>query len=416
MTSVNSVSGTGYPPRNNGVSGAGSNTESSETLFETKNGNADAPKTESSEVTALKQERSQLEAKYQQLENKQTRLETKKENLENRQANLEKQLAQIDQKIQKAEQQKAAAENDVRELTEAYNKDKEQIIKLAQDASEQVSQLLNETEKQTKERKDKNKATIEKVMEKYEKGEISKEDVGRLLQMELEKDYADNGKKLNGLNIIDVACAEIKGLSSAMAGIYDQIAAKQAEIQSLTTAIADYKVTRENISNEIVVVKSEINEIIPELNNVNKEMTTVQKDVNKVDAKIAREDASQQPSQVATGSTYYQEEQLLVEGSISHTAYEERERLRDNPFESIMPTDFSMQIELLMNSLKVTKEIATELLNTNKTEARDEDVNAREDIIATKPEEEKDDNKVNGKKDGSDDEKEKEDEEETVGV
>ena len=89
MTSVNSVSGTGYPPKNNGVSGAGSNTESSETLFETKNGNADAPKTESSEVTALKQERSQLEAKYQQLENKQTRLETKKENLENRQANLE---------------------------------------------------------------------------------------------------------------------------------------------------------------------------------------------------------------------------------------------------------------------------------------------------------------------------------------
>ena len=102
MTSVNSVSGTGYPPRNNGVSGTSSNSESSELLFVTKNGNADAPKTESSEVTALKQERSQLETKYQQLENKQTRLEAKKENLENRQANLEKQLAQIDKIILKA--------------------------------------------------------------------------------------------------------------------------------------------------------------------------------------------------------------------------------------------------------------------------------------------------------------------------
>ena len=405
MTNVSSVTGTGYTQTTKGSSKTDSETKKNEVLFEgTTENNQATQTTESSELQALKNERAQLENKYTQLDNKQNQLEAKKERLEQRQQNLEKQLAQVDEKIQKAQQQKQQVEKEARELTEQYNKDKEKILKLTQNAEEQISQLLNDTEKQTKENKEKNKQTIDKIMKKYEDGEISKEDVGTYLQMELEKDYADSGKKLNGLNIIDSACAEIKGLSSNMAAIFDQIAAKQAEIQSLTTAIADYKVTRENIANEIVVVKSDINDIIPDLNNVNKQMASVQKEVNKVDRKIAQEDSTQQPSQVATGSTSYQEEQLLVEGNITHTAQEEREKLRDNPFESIMPTDFSMQIELLMNSMKVTKSIATEQLNTNKTEARDEDVNAREEILSVKQNDENKAYKVDGEKD----EKEKE--------
>lgn len=414
MTNVSSVTGTGYTPKNKGTSKTDANKKGNETLFDGKTGNSQNTKTESAEVTALKQERSQLENQYTQLENKQTQLENKKQKLEQRQQKLEKQLDQVEQKIQKTQEQKAQAENEVRELTEQYNNDKEKVVKLTQNAEEQISQLLNDTEKQTKEKKEKNKATIDKIMKQYEEGKISKEDVGTYLQMELEKDYADNGKKLNGLNIIDTACAEIKGLSASMAAIFDQLAAKQAEIQTLTTALADLRVTRENISNEIVVVKSDINDIIPDLNNVNKQMSSVQKEVNKVDAKIAKEDATQQASTVATGSTYYKEEQLLVEGNITHIAQEQREKLRDNPFESVMPTDFSMQIELLMNSMKVTKSIATEQLNTNKQEARDEDVNAREEILSTKQtEENKDKNKVNG---NDEKDKDKEKEEETAGV
>ena len=413
MTNVSSVTGTGYTQTTKGSSKTDSANKQNEVLFEgTAENNQTTQKTESPELQALKNERAQLENKYTQLDNKQNQLEAKKERLEQRQQNLEKQLAQVDEKIQKAQQRKQQVEKEARELTEQYNKDKEKILKLTQNAEEQISQLLNDTEKQTKENKEKNKQTIDKIMKKYEDGEISKEDVGTYLQMELEKDYADSGKKLNGLNIIDSACAEIKGLSSNMAAIFDQIAAKQAEIQSLTTAIADYKVTRENIANEIVVVKSDINDIIPDLNNVNKQMASVQKEVNKVDRKIAQEDSTQQPSQVATGSTSYQEEQLLVEGNITHTAKEEREKLRDNPFESIMPTDFSMQIELLMNSMKVTKSMATEQLNTNKTEARDEDVNAREEILAVKQNDENNAYKVDGEKD----EKEKEKEKEKAGV
>lgn len=408
MTNVSSVTGTGYTQTTKGSSKTDSATKKNEVLFEgTTENNQATQTTESSELQALKNERAQLENKYTQLDNKQNQLEAKKERLEQRQQNLEKQLAQVDEKIQKAQQQKQQVEKEARELTEQYNKDKEKILKLTQNAEEQISQLLNDTEKQTKENKEKNKQTIDKIMKKYEDGEISKEDVGTYLQMELEKDYADSGKKLNGLNIIDSACAEIKGLSSNMAAIFDQIAAKQAEIQSLTTAIADYKVTRENIANEIVVVKSDINDIIPDLNNVNKQMASVQKEVNKVDRKIAQEDSTQQPSQIATGSTSYQEEQLLVEGNITHTAQEEREKLRDNPFESIMPTDFSMQIELLMNSMKVTKSIATEQLNTNKTEARDEDVNAREEILSVKQNDENKAYKVDGEKDEKEKEKEK---------
>lgn len=410
MTNVNSVSGTGYTPKNQGTQKADYKGQTNETLFESTNSKNQT--TESAQLTSLKNERSNLEAQYSQLEGKQAELENKKANLEAKQQKLEKQLEQVDQKIQRAEAQKAKAENEVRELTEQYNGDKQKILQLTQNAEEQISQLLDDTEKQTKEKKDKNKATIDKIMKKYEAGEISKEDVGTYLQMELEKDYADNGKKLNGLNIIDAACAEIKGLSSSMAAIFDHIAAKQAEIQSLTTAIADYKVTRENIANEIVVVKSDINDIIPELNNVNKEKSSVHKAINKIDAKIAKEDSTEQPSQVVSGSSAYQEEQLLVEGNITHVAEEERQRLKENPFESIMPTDFSMQIELLMNNMKVTKSIATEQLNTNKTEARDEDMNAREEILSVKQNDEEKDKKVDGKKD----EKDKEKEEETIGV
>lgn len=418
-TNVNTVSGTNYYPPKTGTDKTDGKSSGDDKIFDLSylnNNLQQTQQTESPELTALKQERSQLEGQYQQLETQQKQLQSQKDSLEARRTKLEKKQAQVNQKIQNAEERKAKAQSDVQELTASYNSDKQRIIELAQEAQEQISQLLNETEKQKNERLENNKETVENIMKMYEEGKISKEEVGTYIQRELVKDTSGTSEKLQGLGIIDTACAEIKGLSSSMTGIYDQIASKETEIRNLTLAIADYEVEKENIDNELVVVKSDINDIIPSLNSVNKQMSSVQKEINKVDKKIAKEDQTQQASQVATGSTYYKEEQLLAEGEISHSAFEARERLRDNPFESIMPTNFSMQLELILSNMQMTKTSATEMLKDNQTEVRDQDTNAQDQVLAVKPKESGDRANQVGDSTQQDKEKEKYDEEELIGV
>ena len=70
-----------------------------------------------------------------------------------------------------------------------------------------------------------------------------------------------------------------------------------------------------------------------------------------------------------------------------------------------------MRVESENNAYVATARLASKA-TTNKTEARDEDMNAREEILSVKQNDEEKDKKVDGKKD----EKDKEKEEETIGV